>query len=202
MSEVLTHHGYVNEDGLWYWPGKCDETASGSEKVLLQLLASEGPVVHHSQLCEAFLVSHYSLPALYAAINNSPLFVKVATGLYSLRGTRIGYGDLERAERAAVRVAPNVEVAYSAQGKLLLRFNVSVISSMTGVLFSGQLPNLEGIWPCSAEGAACGDITLTQNEIRHLSTALAALDCPVGGRVELAFDMWDRYVEIRRIDEA
>ena len=63
---------------------------------------------------------------------------------------------------------------------------------------SDKLPNLEGEWEYKSDNGKTRKITVTENEIRGLSTAIRYFDCKVGDRIQLIFNAWDRTVAINK----
>ena len=110
MDEIVTIYGYRCTDQLYYWDGSSDENLNASETIIMDCLDRIGPVVHHSELTHAFIKSNLSFPALSATLKYSPLFEKIETALYKVRGRSIGYQDIERAKAAGDRQSLNLVV--------------------------------------------------------------------------------------------
>jgi hypothetical protein len=201
MGEILALHGYRLEDGLWYCDEQMDEQLSRGEKVIRRCIERQGPVVHHSELAKAFVDSELSFPSLHATLRRSPIFDRIDTGLYKLRGTSVSRQDMDRAQSASEPVPLDVQVEYHRSGNLIVTGNLSVVSLGLGTLTSNQFPNLSGDWNCFAKGEHFGQLHATKNEFRHLGQALEHLGCEPGDRVKLTFNTWERTVEIEKVQK-
>jgi DNA-directed RNA polymerase alpha subunit len=199
MEQILQTHGYSSEDGLYYWDGQTNEELSGGESVIMNCLAQNGPVVHHAELAQAFIDSELSFPSLHATLQRSPLFERIGTGLYKLRGTSVTRQDIEQAEAAGERIPVNPEVEYDKRGNIIVSASLGVIAVGTGVIFSDQFPNLSGEWDCLVNGKRLGKLYATENEFRRLKKPFESLGCQAGDRLKFTFNTWDRTVTIERV---
>jgi hypothetical protein len=201
MEEILALYGYQQENKLWYCDEHLNEELSRGERVIKQCIDRHGPVVHHSQLAEAFVESELSFPSLHATLRRSPIFDRIDRGLYKLRGQSVSRQDIERAEFASEATRLNPRVEYDKSGNITVTATLSVISLGVGVLTSSQFPNLSGDWGCFAEGDRFGELQATENEFRHLGPALEHLGCQPEDRVKLTFNTWERTVEIEKVQK-
>lgn len=201
MVETLLRYGYQCEDGLWYCAEGTDEELCDGEGIIKDCIDEHGPVVHHSQLAEAFVSSDLSLSSLHATLRRSPIFERIDRGLYKLRGTAVTYEDVEYAESFSEKVSVEPRVEYDASGSITVTANLSPISLGFGVLASGRFPNLSGDWEYLVDGNCCGTIQATANEFRRLKDPLERLGCQPEDRVKLVFNVWDRTVQIEKVQD-
>ena len=200
MDEIVKISGYRCTDGLYYWDGPSDEALNAGETVIMDCLDQIGPVVHHSELTHAFIESTLSFPALPATLKHSPLFEKIETALYKIRGRSINYSDIERAKAAVNRQSLNPEVAYDTDGNVIVSFTISAIIIGLGTVSCEHFPNLNGEdWNCYVQGESAGKLNITENEFRHLRKPLELLDCQPGNRLKFIFNTWNRTVTIEKI---
>jgi hypothetical protein len=202
LEEIMTIHGYEVEDEYWYWNGEMDENLCRGESIIMSCFDQYGPVVHHSELAEAFVDSELSFASLHATLRRSPLFDRIDTGLYKIRGVSVSHQDLERAVSAAERVPVEVDVQYDKCGNILVSTNLSVIAIGVGTILSEQLPNLTGCWDCYVGDRQFGKLQATENEFRHLSEPLEFLDCEAEDRVRFIFNAWERTVSIEKVEDS
>ena len=201
MVEILKIYGYQCKDGLYYWDGEIDQKLSAGESVIMNCLEVVGPVLHHSELVLALTESDLSLPTLHATLNSSPLFDKINSGLYKLRGKEVTSQDIERAKSAAEPQSLQPAIEYHASGNITVSFTLSAIALAAGTVFCDEFPNLSGNWPCHVNGQKAGELTATENEFRHLRKSFELLNCKPGDRLALIFNMWNRTVEIELTGE-
>jgi len=199
MEQILRIHGYSNEGGLYYWDGKTDEKLTAGESIIMNCLEQNGPVVHHTELAQAFIDSKLSFPSLHATLQRSPLFVRIGTGLYKLRGRSVTRQDIERAEAAGERIPVDPEVEYDKRGTITVSATLSVIAVGTGVILCEQFPNLSGEWDCFVRGRQSGKLCATENEFRRLKEPFESLGCQTGDRLKFTFNTWDRTVTIQKV---
>ncbi|MBE9478944.1 MAG: hypothetical protein IMY80_03180 [Chloroflexi bacterium] len=200
MEEIMRMYGYKTEDGLCHWDGETDEDLSTGEIVIMNCLERNGPVVHHSELAQAFIDSELSFPSLHATLQRSPLFERIGTGLYKLRGRSVTRQDIGRAEAAGERIPVNPEVEYDKRGNITVSATLSVIAVGTGVILCEQFPNLSGEWDCFVRGGQSGKLCATDNEFRRLKGPFESLGCQAGDRLKFTFNTWDRTVTIEKVD--
>jgi len=201
LEELLCVYGYSCEDALWYWDKNSDEHLAESEQVILRYLQQENPVAQHSELVQAFLNAGLSQSALSATLNISPLFARIGTGLYKLRGMRVSENDIARATASGEKVSIDPVIGYDKSGKLFLEVGVSTNVIGTGVICSDQFPNLSGEWQCEVAGRGSGILHAAENEFRHLKEIFRQLNCESGDRIRFVFDMWSRSVQIEKVEE-
>ena len=197
--QVLERYGYAFEDDLYYWPGKIDESLSDSEQVIMNCIRTLGPVVHHSELAQAFLDSTLSFPSLHAALKRTPIFDRIENALYKLRGQTVADDDIARAEAVAERTPIDLEVTYDRTGKIVVTVNVSILTLGTGTLVSEQLPNLVGEWKCVVGLVGCDSVIVTKDEFRRIGRPLEHIGCRSGDRVRFVFNIWDRTVSVEKV---
>jgi hypothetical protein len=198
MGEVMMTYGYECEKGLYCWDGEISEELSASEEVIMGCLKRCGLVVHHSELAQAFVDSELSFPSLHMTLNRSPLFERIGTGLYKLRGTVVTRQDVGRAEAVAQRIPVDPEIEYDMRGNIVVYATLSVLAVGTGAVFCEQFPNLSGEWDCYVHGKLCGRLYATENEFRHLVEPFESLGCVTGDRLEFTFNTWKRTVTIEK----
>jgi len=201
MEEILRTCGYEYEEGLYCWDGESDEDLSTSETIIMGCLGQIGPVLHHVELAQAFIDSELSFPSLHATLGRSPLFERIRTGLYKLRGMSVTRQDIERAEAAGERVPINPEVEYDKAGNVVVSATLSVIALGIGSILCAQFPNLSGKWDCYVHGERSEELRATDNEFRHLRRAFESLDCQPGDRLRFTFNTWNRTVTVERVGD-
>ena len=200
MDEIVRIYGYRCTDRLYYWDGPSDEHLNEGETVIMDCLDRIGPVVHHSELTHAFIKSDLSFPALSATLKYSPLFEKIETALYKVRGRSIGYQDIERAKAAGDRQSLDLEVEYDTDGNVIVSFTISAIVIGLGTVSCEHFPNLNGEdWNCYVQGERIGKLQVTENEFRRLKEPLELLNCQPGNRLKFIFNTWDRTVTIEKV---
>ena len=200
MNEIVRIHDYNCDRELYYWDGDYDVNLNASETIIMDCLERIGSVVHHSELVHAFLENNLSFPALSATLNNSPLFEKIETALYKLRGRSISYQDIERAKSSGDRQFLNPEIEYDTDGNVIVSFTVSAIVIGLGNVSCEHFPNLSGEdWNCYVQGERAGKLSVTKNEFRHLKKPFELLNCQPGNRLMLIFNTWNRNVTIEKV---
>ena len=128
MAEILRIGGYQSDNELYYWDGAYDEKLNKAENIIMNCLEQIGPVLHHSELVHVFIENELSLPALSATLNASPLFDKVESGLYKLRGREVTYQDIERAKAAGKPQSLRPEIEYDTNGNIIVSVTLSAIA--------------------------------------------------------------------------
>ena len=201
MDGILLIDDYQCDDELYYWDGASDENLSKGETIIMNCLEQIGPVVHHSELVQAFVESDLSVPALEPPLSYSPLFDKIEFGLYKLRGREVTYQDIERAQAAGERQSLNLEVEYDTSGNVTVSLTISPISVGLGTVFCERFPNLSGDdWKCYVHGEEAGELNATENEFRRLKKSFELLNCQPGDRLKFIFNTWERTVTIERVE--
>lgn len=97
LRKLLRLCGYAEQDGRFLFDGPNPAQLNESERIIYDCIRDRGPVVNYAELVAAFensALSHASLPV---RLQNSPLFDKVKTGRYHLRGSLRTLTDLQRA---------------------------------------------------------------------------------------------------------
>lgn len=199
MQEILEKCGYVNEEGLWYWPGEVDEELNQGEKVIFNCLTEKGPVLHHSELAQAFIDSELSFASLHATLNRTPLIERMDYALYKLRGSKVSYDEIARANFEGDRVPVNLEVIPETTGIIRVLGSLGILALGSGTFYSDRLPNLSGKWHCVVENIHFDTIRIVENEIRGLQKPFTYLNCQVGDRICMSFNTWDRSVSIEKV---
>jgi hypothetical protein len=201
MEEILRINRYELEDGFWQWNGKMDEDLSGGEVVIRNCFEQHRPVVHHSELAEAFVDSDLSFASLHATLRRSPIFDRIDTGLYRMRGVSVTSQDVERALASTERVSVNPEIEYDKRGNIIISVNLSVIALGTGIVVSGQFPNLSGDWDCYVRERRFGKLYASESEFRNLSEPFEFLGLQAGDRARFIFDVWERTVLVEEVKD-
>ena len=196
MAEILRIGGFQSDDELYYWDGDYNENLSKGETIIMKSLEQIGPVLHHSELVHAFIENKLSLPSLHPTLNSSPLFDKIESGLYKLRGRVVSYQDIKRAKAAAERQRLHPEIEYDTNGNIIVSVSLSAIAAASGTVFSEQFPNLSGDWDCYAHLQKAGELNATESEFRSLKKPFELLNCQPGDRLKFIFNSWNRTVAI------
>ena len=198
MAEILRINDYQCEDELYYWDGTYDEKLSKGETIIMNCLEEIGPVLHHSELVHAFVESELSFPTLHATLNSSPLYDKIESGLYKLRGKVVTYQDIERAQAAREKQPLRPEVEYRTDGNIIVSVTPSAIAVGSGTIFCERFRDFRGDWPCYVNGEEAGELNAVENEFRRLKKPFELLNCQPGERVKFTFNMWERTVKIEK----
>ncbi len=199
MVEIVRICEYKCEDELYYWDGVYNENLNEGETIIMNCLEQVGPVLHHSELVYAFIQSDMSFPLLHATLNYSPLFDKVETALYKLRGREVTYQDIERAQAAGEPQSLRPEVRYDMDGNIIISVTLSAIAVGSGTIFCQQFPDLSGTdWECYVGSERVGELNAVENEFRRLKKPFELLNCQPGDRVKFTFDTWERRVTIEK----
>ena len=199
MAEIINIHGYKCEDELYYWEGAYDENLNEGEKIIMDCLKQIGPVLHHSELVHAFIASDMSFPLLHATLNYSPLFERIESGLYKLRGKKITYQDIERAKTTGEQQPLRPEIEYDTNGNIIVSVTLSAIAVGSGTILCERFPDLSGAnWECYVNGEEAGELNAVENEFRRLKKPFELLNCQPGERVKFTFNTWERTVEIEK----
>ena len=199
MAEILRTGSYQSEDELYYWEGTYDEKLSKGEIIIMNCLEQIGPVLHHSELVHAFIERELSLPALSATLNSSPLFDKVESGLYKLRGKEVTHQDIERAKAAGKPQSLRPEIEYDTDGNIIVRVTLSAIAVGSGTILCERFPDLSGAdWECYVGSERAGELNAVENEFRRLKKPFELLNCQPGERVKFTFNTWERRVTIEK----
>ena len=196
MAEILRINGYQCQDELYSWDGEIDEKLSTGETIIMNCLDNIGPVLHHSELADAFTESDLSFPSMHPTLNRSPLFQGFDRGLYKLRGKEVTNEEIERAKAAGERHSLDLEEEYDTNGNIILSITVGSTAVRSGIIYSEQIRDLSGDWPCYVNGVNAGELIATENEFRHLREPFELLNCKLGNRLKFTFNMWKRTVVI------
>ncbi len=199
VEQILTIHGYASENDLWFWPGDASEELNSGESAIWATIHELGGVAHHSELMQAILDSGLSGASLHGTLRRSPLFDNFDQALYKLRGAHPQHKDIERAQSAANRTSVNLSVEHNSYGKITVGANLGILAIANGTIVTERLPNLEGVWQCSWGDGETSVIRVTHNEIRGLLGVMRFLDCKLGDRILLIFNVLDRTVAVRKI---
>ena len=199
MAEILRIDGYQCDDELYYWDGAYDENLSKGETIIMNCLEQIGPVLHHSELAHAFIESNLSFPLLHVTLNSSPLFDKVESALYKLRGREVTYQDIERAQAAGEPQSLSPEVGYDTDGNIIVSVTLSTIAVGSGTIFCERFPDLSGAdWECYVGSERTGELSAVENEFRRLKKSFELLNCQPGERLKFIFNAWKRTVTIEK----
>ncbi len=199
LAQVLTAHGFQLRDGYVSWQHENPSTASSSEEVVLREIDRNGPIVSHFELVQAFAQSELSLPALSVTLRYSPLFTKVETGLYKLRGKNITQGDIERTQKRQPLTDADPEVEFDLSGSICFRVNLGSMAITSGVIYTAHILNLTGSWASFADGDSCGTVKIRDNQIWGLMKTFRAIKVNLGDRIELRFNTWERTVNVAKV---
>lgn len=199
MEVALELRGYKKEDELWSMEAEFNEKLNSGEKIIISCLDNIGPVLHHSEIAQAFIDSELSFASIHATLNRSPLFKKIEYALYKLRGTTVTYADIERAKNEGDMIPVNLKVIPGRTGVINIYGTLGLLPVGTGVFLSESLPKLSGEWLCKVAGKELGEVQVTDNEIRGLLGAFENLGCEVQDRVWFSFNTWDRTISIEKL---
>ena len=198
MATVLRTYGYTCTDGLWSWDGAIDGELSAGERAVLDCLQQRGPVVHRAQLVQAFHDTGLPFSQVSPTLSRSPLFERLETGLYKLRGAPVAQRDVRRARAAGGPTPVKAEVTYSRTGMITVTAGLGAQALATGTIICHQFPNLTGEWPCYVGEERTGDLEATVDRFRRLDPALRALACRAGDRLRFTFNTWERKVTVEK----
>ncbi len=199
MAEILRIGGYQYDDELYYWDGIYEKSLNAGEVIIMNCLKQIGPVLHHSELVRAFIESDLSVPALSATLNYSPLFDKIESGLYKLRGREVTYQDIERAKAAREMHPLRPEVEYDTNGNIIVSITLSAIAVGSGTILCERFPDLSGEdWECYIDGERAGELSAVENKFRRLKKPFELLNCQPGERLKFIFNTWERRVAIEK----
>ena len=199
MAEILGVTGYQCDDELYYWADSYDENLSKGEIIIMNCLEKTGPVLHHTELIQAFIESDLSVPSLHATLQRTPLFHTIEFGLYKLRGKEVTYQDIERAKAAGKPQPLRPEIEYDTEGNIIVSVTLSAIAVGSGTIFCERFPDLSGAdWKCHVNGEEAGELSAVENEFRRLKKPFELLNCQPGERVKFTFNTWERTVEIEK----
>ena len=198
LEKMLETFRYEKEDNLYYWDGAIEEELSSGEKILIECIKQNGPVVHHAQLAQAIIDSDLSFPSLHATLKRTTLIEKVDPALYRLRGKSVSHDDIEQARNVSERTAANVTINFDRQGNIIVQATIGMLVTGTGVLYSENLPNLSGEWASFVGEKKAGTLRATEREFRNLAKPLSMLACRGGDRLQFTFNTWDRTVQIEK----
>jgi len=201
MIYLLEEYGYACSENLFCWDKPVNETLSEAETIIMGCLERNGPVVHHAELAGEFIRSPLSFAALHPTLQRSPIFEKIDSGLYKLRGVPVTTEDILRAEAAAEAIPLNLSVQYDRRGFIVIGVALGYLAIGNGTFTSEQLPNLTGSWKCLVHEQQAGMLEATPNEFRHLRNALDLLDCHVGDRIVFNFNTWTRSVAVEKVSQ-
>ena len=201
MIHLLEEYGYVCSDNLFCWDKPVNETLSEGEMIIMGCLKRVGPVVHHAELAGEFIRSPLSFPALHATLGRSPIFEKIDSGLYKLRGAPVTSEQIQRAEAASETIPLNLSVQYDRRGFIIIGVTLGILTIGNGTFVSEQLPNLAGSWKCLVHEQQTGTLEVTANEFRHLRKTLDLLDCHIGDRIVFIFNTWTRSVTVEKASQ-
>ncbi|MHA1215551.1 MAG: DNA-directed RNA polymerase subunit alpha C-terminal domain-containing protein [Candidatus Hodarchaeales archaeon] len=199
MKVILEKCGYTYDEGLWFWDGEINYDLCRGEQIIFNCLEKKGPVVHHSELAEAFFESELSFASLHPTLNLTPLIERFDYALYKLRGLEVSHEEIERANNEGDKIPINLDIVYEKTGVIKIYGSLGILPIGTGVFLSGNLPKLVGKWHGVVNGSKFGDIKVTENEIRGLLVPFKQLKCEVGDRVCMSFNTWDRTVSIEKV---
>jgi hypothetical protein len=201
VAQVLASHGYRIELDLYYSGEAPDLPLGEGESAMIEILRTDGPVVHTTRLALDFLRHRLSHALLTQTIAYSPLFKDLGRGLYCLRGTTVTPADIEKAMLARKHIPLNLEIDYDADeelGCISIFVTLGIAPIATGTIVSTNLPNLTGKWTCLVGDRNLGEIEATQSKLRHLRSAFNAIDCLPGDRIRIIFNTFKRTAKVER----
>ena len=199
VAEILRVSGYQCDDELYSWTDSYDEKLSKGETIIMNCIEQTGPVLHHTELIQAFIESDLSVPSLHATLKRTPLFHTIEFGLYKLRGQEVTYQDIERAKAAGRPQSLRPEIEYDIEGNIIVSVTLSAIAVGSGTILCERFPDLSGAdWKCYVNGKRMGELSAVENEFRRLKKPFELLNCQPGERVKLTFNTWERTVEIEK----
>ena len=197
LESMLLKCGYSFEGDNWYWHGETTEELNAGETVIWRTIEDYGGVAHHAQLMQAILDSGYAGASLHATLRRSPLFESFEKGLYRIRGSDPTYDTIAKARNTVERVSVELSVAHDTYGNILIGANLGILSIAYGTVVSEDLPNLSGNWEGTWGEDESTEIRVTHSEVRGLLGAIRYLECQVGDRIELIFNVFDRRVFVQ-----
>ena len=199
MAKILKIGGYQYDSELYYWDGTYEKNLSEGEVIIMNCLKQIGTVLHHSELVHAFIDSELSFPTLHATLNSSPLFDKIGSGLYKLRGRVVTYQDIERAKAAREKQPLSPEVEYDTNGNIIVSITLSAIAVGSGTILCERFPDLSGAdWECYVGSERAGELSAVESEFRRLKKPFELLNCQPGERLKFTFNTWERRVTIEK----
>ena len=197
MAEILRINGYQCDDELYHWADSYDENLSKGEIIIMNCLEQTGPVLHHTELIQAFIESDLSVPSLHATLKRTPLFHTIGFGLYKLRGKEVTYQNIERAKAAGKPQSLRPEVEYDTDGNIIVSVTLSAIAVGSGTILCERFPDLRGAdWECYVGSERAGELSAIENEFRRLKKPFELLNCQPGERLKFTFNTWERTVQI------
>ncbi|MCY4147252.1 MAG: hypothetical protein OXE95_05115 [Chloroflexi bacterium] len=199
LEKVLAQGGYTVEDGLWYWQGDENRELSRGEEVILEAIQANDGVAHHSQLASAILAGGMSYASIAGTLKRSPLFDNFEHSLYKLRASNAPIDSILRAHEAVADIPLNLETSFDVDGNIIVSANLSSFSLGHGTVTSSHLPTIVGSWFWTSEEGEEIDVTATSDKISGLRAAMQSLECQVGDRIALAFNVDNRQVSISKV---
>ena len=199
MKKILLTSGYIESKDRYSWGGEFCEDLNSGEITIINCLNQKGKIISHSELAQSFIESEYSFPLLHRTLYLSPLFKKIETGLYKLRGIEVTSEEIHRAKEDFERIPLDLEVEHDKRGYIIISLTLSILPLGTGVIISEKLPNLGGEWLCIVGKKVVGKVIHTDRELKSLEEPFRILDCKTGDRLMFTFNTWNRTVTIEKI---
>ena len=199
LEQLLPEYGYYNESGSWYWNGEMAEELNSGETAIWDNIIRSGGAAHHFELMQSIIASGLSGATLGATLARSPLFERFEAGLYMIRGSRPDFDTVLRARRAAERIPVELTIDRDTVGNITIGANLGILVIANGTLLSDSLPNLSGNWFCYWGDGDKTELRVTHNEIRGLLNILRYLECEVGDRIEIRFNVFDRSATVMKV---
>lgn len=199
LEQLLSEYGYHSESDSWYWNGEMSEELNSGEMAIWDTINRADGVAHHFELMQSIIASGLSGATLGATFARSPLFERFEAGLYIIRGSRPDFETVLRARRAAERIPVELTIDRDTFGNITIGANLGISVVANGTLLSESLPNLSGNWSCNWGNGDRTELRVTHNEIRGLLSILRSLECDVGDRIEIRFNVLNRSATILKV---
>ena len=198
LGQVLRMLGFDLSEGLVVWPYDNQSILSGGEQIVMRELALRGGVASFFELVQAFEENEKSIPLMSVTLRFSPLFVKIQSGFYKLRGATLTPEALSNAQERQPVTAADCELHFDLNGTIRCSLNLGSATIATGVINTPHLHGLTGIWNVLVDSQNQGSARVRDNQMWSLKRAFRALQVQLGERVDLRFNTWARTVTLSK----
>jgi len=202
LAKLLERRGnFTVINGLIYLakPPTAKPGLTGPERVFLDMVLSNGPIVSFETVHHKLLEAGLSTASVTSVLKYSPIVQKISVALYSLLGAKYDETDVQEAQAQLTRIPANPTLRARSDGVIEFEINAGPWLEYGGVLASGPASSLRGEWKLISNGAESGRLVIDGNFVRGLSQISKGLGIVPGDRIRIDFNTWTREAKMVKV---
>jgi RNA polymerase sigma factor (sigma-70 family) len=172
---------------------------TGPEKVFLNMVLEDGPIVSFEAVHHALLEAGLSTGSVTSVLKYSPIVHKVSVALYSLLGAKYDEIDVQEAQAQLTRISADSTLKVRSDGVIEFETNAGTWLEYGGVLSSGPARALKGDWRLIISSTESGQLVVDGYFIRGLSQVSKSLSITPGDRIRIEFNTWTREAKMIKV---